>query len=147
MNKLTIELIPKTSFFVNLRTMLKPSQWDFIRKIVYTEAGNVCEICGGKGRKHPVECHEKWEYDESTGIQKLVGLIALCPSCHAVKHAGFWINVKNQRHIVVNQLKKVNQITAEEANNLIEDAFKIWEYMSQRKWKVEIDFINNYLPD
>lgn len=42
------------------------------RKLVCEAAGNRCEICGGIGKRHP--------------CQPVVGLIALCPDCHAVKH-------------------------------------------------------------
>lgn len=55
---------------------------------VYQAAGYRCEICGGVGKRHPVEAHERYEYDEKSQppCQRLVGLIALCPPCHAVKH-------------------------------------------------------------
>ena len=85
---LGIELIPKCTWGINVRTKLSKEQWDVIRKHVYREAGYVCEICGGEGPKWPVECHEKWEWDEATLVQRLVGFVALCPSCHGVKHMG-----------------------------------------------------------
>ncbi|MEJ7872263.1 MAG: hypothetical protein WKF67_08375 [Rubrobacteraceae bacterium] len=37
-------------------------------------------------RKVRLECHEEWEYDEATGVQRLSGLVALCTRCHQVKH-------------------------------------------------------------
>lgn len=86
--KLTIELVPSTSWFSNLRSLLSSEEWDKIRRGCYKNANYKCEICSGVGPKHPVECHETWEYDEKQGIQKLIGLIALCPSCHEVKHVG-----------------------------------------------------------
>jgi hypothetical protein len=33
-----------------------------------------------------LECHEEWDYDDETHVQKLTGLIALCGRCHRVKH-------------------------------------------------------------
>ena len=79
MTKLTIELVPSTSWFNNVRSQVSAQEWDIIRHIVYAKANNICEICGGKGNKHAVECHEIWEYDDKEHIQKLIGMIALCP--------------------------------------------------------------------
>ena len=86
--KLSIELVPKSSHFENLRNHVKPSDWTCLRKAVAANAGHVCEICGGQGSRCAVACHERWLYDDARRIQKLEGLIALCPDCHAVKHIG-----------------------------------------------------------
>ena len=87
---LSIELIPSTCHFSNVRTTVKAKEWDKIRLMSYKSAGNKCEICGDTGKnqgyKHNVECHEIWEYDDKNHVQKLIGLISLCPTCHQVKH-------------------------------------------------------------
>jgi hypothetical protein len=49
--------------------------WDRLRHQVTAEAGNRCEICGGRGRRWPVECHEVWHYDDTTKIQRLERLV------------------------------------------------------------------------
>jgi 5-methylcytosine-specific restriction endonuclease McrA len=85
---LTIELVPKTSWCKNLRNELTQEDWDVLRKEAYRRAGYECEICGGRGEKWPVECHERWEYDDAANVQSLSGLVALCPKCHRVKHIG-----------------------------------------------------------
>jgi hypothetical protein len=81
--KLTIELIPKTCFFSNVRTLLPKKYWDLLRRSSYAKAGYKCEICGESGKnqgyKHEVECHEIWEYNDRLKIQKLLGLVSLCP--------------------------------------------------------------------
>ena len=63
--------------------------WDRIRRQVYRQANYRCEVCGGRGPEHPVERHEVWRYDDRARVQALVRMIALCPSCHGVKHMGF----------------------------------------------------------
>ena len=85
---LGIELIPKCTWGINVRTKLSKEQWNIIRRDTYRKADYACEICGGIGDKWPVECHEKWEWDGKTLVQRLVGFVALCPSCHGVKHMG-----------------------------------------------------------
>ena len=90
--KLTIELVPSTCWFSNVRTLLPKKTWDTLRKESYNKANNKCEVCGDHGKnqgvKHFVECHEIWEYDDTNRTQTLKGLISLCPRCHMVKHFG-----------------------------------------------------------
>ena len=86
--KLTIESVPTTCWFSNVRDHVSAAAWKKIALVVAKEAGSRCEICGGRGHRHPVECHEVWFYDDKTLTQKLVRLIALCPRCHEVKHIG-----------------------------------------------------------
>ena len=75
MLKLTLDLIPQSAFYKNVRSEVSKSEWDKIRKEVYKKAGYICEICGKKDR---LDAHEIFEYDEINNIQKLIGLVALC---------------------------------------------------------------------
>lgn len=79
--KLTIELVPSTSFYTNVRSILPTKEWDRLRKESYAKANFKCEICKGsgldQGYKHALECHEIWEY-KADGTQYLKGLISLC---------------------------------------------------------------------
>lgn len=81
--KLTFEMVPEECWYSNLRSVLKPADWDIVRKEAYARAGGRCSICGRPAR---LEAHEKWSYDEERALQKLEGVIALCRSCHEVKH-------------------------------------------------------------
>ena len=140
--KLTIELVPSTSWFSNLRSELKSSDWDKLKRMTANKAGNKCEICGGRGSKWPVECHEKWKYDKETKTQILKGLIALCPSCHEVKHIGFaQLNGNYER--ARNHLAKINGWTKEKADQYVEKCFRIWQQRSQYKWELNISWLDN----
>jgi 5-methylcytosine-specific restriction endonuclease McrA len=84
--KLTIELVPQTSWFKSMREIVSRSVWDKIRNQAYASSNQACVICGyTEGR---LNCHEIWEYDDQKHIQKLIGFIALCDMCHHVKHIG-----------------------------------------------------------
>ena len=135
--KLTIELVPSTSWFSNLRSLLTSEEWDKIRKGCYKNANYKCEVCGGIGEKHPVECHETWEYDEINGIQKLVSLISLCPSCHEVKHFGL-AGIKGRTKQAMDHLCKVNSCTMSEAEKYVQEAFVVWNKRSEQEWKLDI---------
>jgi hypothetical protein len=143
--KLTIELVPKTCHFSNVRTCVSTSDWDKIRKISYENANNKCEICGdtgkNQGHKHNVECHEIWQYDEETLTQKLIGLISLCPKCHMVKHIGRSIAIGGE-NICYKQLAKVNKWTQTQIQNHIVESFDRHKILSKHKWKLEISILS-----
>lgn len=142
--KLTIELVPRTAWYTNVRSNVTKSEWDIIRKKCYRLAEYKCEICGGKGDKHPVECHEIWSYDDQGHVQQLTGLIALCPNCHKAKHVGL-AQINGEEDIVINQLIKVNGCSKKEAINQIEEAFKLWRVRSQYEWQLDINYLNEYI--
>ena len=138
--KLTIELVPSTCWFTNLRSELSTSQWDKLRKATYRKANYRCEICGGKGDKHPVECHEIWDYDDENHIQALKGLIALCPACHQVKHIGL-AKLRGKGEEAANHLKKVNGWNERQTQQYILEAFQTWNQRSQYQWQLDLTWL------
>ena len=138
--KLTVELVPATSWGDNLRSHFKTREWDLLRKACYEQAGHKCEICGGKGRRHTLECHEIWNYDDDQCVQTLKGLIALCPSCHEVKHIGRAMAVGFGDRALAH-LVKVNGITQAEAVAHVGDAFALWKARTQKAWTLDITSI------
>ncbi len=141
--KLTSELVPKTAWYSNVRSNVPRSEWDVIRKKVYAAAGHVCEICGDVGKKHPVECHEVWEYDDVTHIQKLARMVALCPACHSVKHLGR-ARIVGIYHIALQQLMKVNGWTYQDAEEYAAGVFIEYKERSKHNWKLNLDALKNY---
>lgn len=135
--KLFIELVPASQFGDNLRSRLPAKLWDLLRRATYEAAGNKCEICGGKGHKWPVECHEKWEYNEETLVQKLTGLIALCPACHEVKHIGL-AGIRGRQEIALRHLAKVNAWTYPQALLHLKEAFEVWNVRSSKIWTLDL---------
>jgi transposase-like protein len=139
--KLTIELVPKTTWYANLRNSLTKEEWNQIRKDCYKKAGHKCEICGREGM---LNCHEVWEFDNSRNIQKLKRFIALCELCHNIKHMGF-VNVRISRGIwpesvrdeLARHFMKVNGVSREEFEKCVEEAFTLWEERSKRRWKLD----------
>lgn len=146
---LEVEIIPSKSWYNNVRSNVSEKEWDIIRKKCYKKAGYKCEICGDsgldQGMSHRVECHEIWNYDNKTKIQKLVGFISLCPLCHKVKHFGL-AQISGEGEIAFNQLMKVNKMTEEEARKYLnEDNGST--YRDRFKWELDISYVNEYLND
>ena len=140
--KLTIELVPSTTWEDNVRSAISDAEWDTLKKQVYRKAGYCCEICGGKGDRWPVECHEIWEFDEELKLQTLLGFIALCPSCHSVKHIGY-ASILGKYAQTLNHLMMVNGWSKREAEKYVHTAFKLWDERSKIKWKVDISELGN----
>ena len=140
---LTIELVPKTCFYSNVRSMVSPSEWDRLRNDCYKKANNVCEICGGHGDRWPVECHEIWLYDDKNKIQKLEKLIALCPSCHHVKHWGL-SRLNNLEDDCMDHFTKVNKCSDGECLEYVEKSFRQWRERSQHYWSADLRVLEKY---
>jgi len=88
---LTIELVPETCWGSSLHHELAKDQWDVLRRATYAAADNRCQVCGNNrrlGNRSAVDCHEIWQYHDDTHVQRLAGLIALCPACHECVHMG-----------------------------------------------------------
>jgi hypothetical protein len=138
--KLTIELVPKTCFYSNVRSEVTRTQWDIIRRQVASKAYNACEICGDNFR---IECHEIWHYDDKKLIQKLVGMTALCKSCHMVKHMGY-ANVSGNGEKAIAHFMKINKLTRKMADKYIDKAFDIWARRSSKQWELDITHLKEY---
>lgn len=140
--KLTIELVPRGQWGANLRSELPKAEWDRLRRDVYAAAGHRCEICGGRGPKWPVECHERWRYDEETKIQHLEGLIALCPACHRVKHMGRSMSIGRGEEALAH-LMKVNGWSESDANHYVEAVFETWSRRSSENWTLDLSWLQS----
>ena len=138
--KLTIELVPQTSWYANLRNAMPKAQWDRLRKQVYAKYNYRCGVCGASNTR--LNCHEIWDYDEHSHVQTLLGFIALCDLCHHVKHIGLAgiLAARGQLDYqkVVEHFLAVNKCdrTAFEAHR--KWAFEQWVERSTHDWQVEL---------
>jgi hypothetical protein len=144
--RLSIELIPKTCHYSNIRTTLTNIQWDKIRKLSYKNANNQCEICGDVGKnqgyKHNLECHEIWEYDDIRHIQKLIGLISLCVRCHHVKHIGRTKAIGKYQE-AIDHLRLVNNWSIIQVNDHISESFIKYKERSNYEWSLDLSILEN----
>jgi hypothetical protein len=141
--KLQIELVPDSCWFSNVRSQVSVKHWDLIRHLVYKKAHNKCEICGGKGIKHPVECHEVWEYDEISHTQTLSKLQALCPLCHEVKHFGL-AKMRGNGYRAQERFISINGIDIHEADDIIHAVWDQWRERGLSEWILDISLLKEY---
>ncbi len=140
---LTIELIPRTSWFRNVRASIPRAEWDRVRQIVYRRASHVCEICGGRGERWPVECHEVFAYNDALRTQTLVRLLALCPACHEVKHLGL-AEMRGQREAALAHLARVNGWSRADAELYAEGSFELWHQRSGHQWSLDLSYLEQF---
>ena len=151
---LTIDLVPKTCWGTNLKAELPAEVWDKARASVYMKADYKCEVCGDKGSKWPVECQEDYHYDEisfSRHKQTLAGLLALCPACHKVKHAGRCIaraaaiskkaDAQGELKLISQQLMRVNRWTYNESQMYLQHVFSVWHERSVFEWEQDFSWL------
>lgn len=144
---LTVELVPKTAWWDNVRSHVSRADWDKCKAYAKAKTNDHCIICGqqgkNQGRKHNTECHEIWEYDDTENIQTLVDIWPLCPLCHQVKHLG------RTRHFatpdswerVINHFQKVNGWPDWRVERYLELVFMIWDLRSRQQWKLDISLL------
>lgn len=140
---LTVELVPRSAWYRNVRSNVSKGEWARLKGLIFARANYVCEICGGRGKRWPVECHEVFEYDDTRRIQKLVRLIALCPLCHEVKHIGL-AGVRGRQSAAIAHLARVNNWSLEDAKLYIEGCFEIWHQRSRHHWTLDISYLDRF---
>ena len=142
--KLFIDLVPNTAWFSNLRSELTPDEWNLVKKATYVPASYRCTVCGGRGTKHPVECHERWQYDMVAKVQKLVGTIALCPACHESTHYGL-AQVRGRDVEARQHLMAVNHWTEAQANRHIRQTMDLWRRRSCLNWTLDARWLLGFV--
>ncbi len=148
--KLTIELIPVTCWYKNVRKLVGWERWKIIRNICYEKANYRCAICRfeGKGKMH---CHETWEYDDKRKIQMLKGFKCICEDCHMVKHIGL-ANIQASNGLLdmkklIAHFLKVNQVDRTVFEKHYDECAEKWKWRSKYKWKMELGEWQKIVPE
>lgn len=140
--KLTIEMVPYSSWGNNLRSVLTPTMWAELRKKVITHAGSKCEVCD---RTKNLHCHEVWSYDDKSHIQKLERLQALCSLCHSVKHIGYTgTQGEKSYNIAVKHFMKINEVDKTVFLQHIREEQEKFIGRSQYEWDLDLDYLKNF---
>lgn len=141
-SELYVDLIPNSCWFTNVRFCVEPSDWNKIRKKVYSRINYICECCYVNciEKKIPLEAHERWNYDYSTSTQKLVRLIGLCKPCHQSTHIGY-AKIIGKEEEALEHLKNVRNFNLEEVKEHVDIAYAIWNERNQYEWNLDLSLI------
>lgn len=134
------DLVPETAWYSNLRSLLSAQEWDALRKAVYARAENKCECCGGKGQRHPVEAHERWSYDEKTGVQTLADVVAFCPPCHEASHIGL-AEERGNLQTAAARIMDMNGWSRRETQEHLTESKDEWLRRSDIEWRTDVSWI------
>jgi hypothetical protein len=111
---------------------------------VYRQAGSQCVICAGAGPSHPVEAHEAWEFDEAERMQRLVGMMALCPACHEVKHFGRAVRLGREEQVRAH-LARINGWSEDEVEEHLRTAAEVWQRRDEvEDWGLDLAALAEY---
>lgn len=135
--KLTIDLVPKTAWGSNARSIMIKSEWQIISRKIAKRAAGRCEICLDDAER--IEAHEIWNYIGN--LQRLVGLVGLCPDCHRVKHFGL-AQTRGEGVVALDHLCAVNGWTRAEGIAHIDISFQKWEERSYQEWSLDVSAVD-----
>ncbi|WP_138443561.1 hypothetical protein [Sinomonas susongensis] len=144
--RLSVEMIPATVFGENLRNRLTAGEWNKCKKYAKEQSGGVCAVCGGTGARGIVHCHENWEWIAigKSRIQRLTGLVALCPRCHGAKHYGR-AQIVGYADDAEEQLMAVNGWSRRELNAHLQKARAQWIERSKHHWEFDLSWLADQL--
>lgn len=143
--KLNFELVPDGCWYSNLRTLLSKKQWDFLKADAKERACGKCMICGKKTEK--LEAHEKWSYDETTCVQKLEDIIAVCKDCHCVIHIGR-TQLKGDEERAEKHFMKVNECSYAEYRKALGEANVVHRRRNEvSEWKLDLSYLKRFVKE
>lgn len=134
------QMLPEQTWEDNIRLKLTPEQWDAVRQHAYSAAGYRCEVCGSPPAPH-LECHELWAYDDTWAVQKLVGLLSLCPLCHKAHHIGLAGRL-NMLEAVEQHLRFVNRWDSAQLSLAMQHAREEADARSSVAWTVDLGWLD-----
>jgi hypothetical protein len=140
---LFVDLIPKSCWFSNVRTCIADKDWERLRRLVVNRAGHRCEACGqGENRdvKRWLEAHERWEYEDTTQVQRLKRIVCLCTDCHTTTHFGL-ARIKGLDGQARAHLRSVTGMSERDTADHIDAAFAVWIDRSAREWTLDLSIL------
>ncbi|QNP48392.1 HNH endonuclease [Diaphorobacter aerolatus] len=142
-------MVPFTMHGANVRSRISSEEWKKVCKVVHKQAGlkHHCQICRQSGKDQgfewPVECHEKWHYDDKRHTQTLTGMLSLCPMCHKAKHYGLAVKQGYERQ-VRKHLMRVNRWSEAQLDVYISESMATVKERSAYTWTLDLTYLNNY---
>lgn len=144
---LPVELIPKTTWDVNVRTILdgRPDLWEMLRQDAIMRGQYRCKFChraiGNSTNKPHFHAHERWLWEETSEgpLQNLYDIVAICPRCHLSCHLGF-AQKQGRFAEAVEYMSSVNQMDRDQTRRYVDAVFFEWQLRSEIAWEVRIDW-------
>ena len=140
---LFVDLVPTSCWFTNVRSCVRPADWDRVKSLVVGRSGRRCEACAGTAEPSRGlwrQAHERWSYDETTRVQALRRLVCLCTRCHRTTHFGY-AEVTGQAVQAHAHLCAVNGWSTADADAHILMAARTWRARSTIDWSLDLSIL------
>lgn len=140
---LYIDLIPRSSWYSNARSAMRPETWKRVSLAVRERADMTCEVCGAiadPANRQYHAAHERWDFDETTRSQTLRRLMCLCDACHAATHYGH-TELEGDVEAAQERLMALNGWDELRLLEHIDRAFEVWRRRSAAEWRVDVSML------
>ena len=136
-----VDLVPKPSWGKKVSTILGEKEWRNIRNRELQRARNRCEICGQEGEPRELICHEVWEYDDRSHVQRLRGYSVVCRRCNLIYHLGYAAS-KGLANEAIEHFSKLTGLRYQEARELLNSKYReliqTYKERSRHRWKIDL---------
>jgi hypothetical protein len=140
---LFVDMVPSSCWFTNVRTCVSQQDWERLRRMITRRAGERCEVCGAgedRAARRRLEAHERWAYDDASGVQTLRRIICLCGDCHLSTHLGY-ANVTGRADHALAHLRTVTGMTEAQVHHHVHSANQLWTARSGRIWSLDLSML------
>lgn len=142
---LCVDLVPRSAWGQSVRSVLSKHRWQRLSRGIRRRAEGSCEACGmvsSDTMLADLACHERWQWDEQAGVQRLARLMSLCQACDAVTHLGYYRTQHDGDDGVPRaHLARIRGWSAQEVAAHIEEAESSWDRRSQIDWQLDIEIL------
>jgi len=159
---LRMEIVPEPAWYFNLRKMFTATTWGLVRNRAYGRYWYTCPFCR---KEHwnlekeeqdilkPVggglHAHEIWSYDDETHTQRCDGIVALCPTCHSIKHMVLTQKRAQEGAVkmseVISHFCTVNQCLQQDFEDILEFEMQVFHFRGKFKWTCDIQDYMEYV--
>ena len=146
---LYVDLIPGPTFGINCRKVLKQYQWSRLSRGIKARVDFTCEFCGmpevpEQNIYHVT--HERFSYDEASGLQQLTRFVCSCRRCDEFTHFGHALAYGGVPelilwHALAVKMMRSNTITLEDVKAEAWAALELWKRRNDIKWTVDLSIL------
>lgn len=122
--------------------------WERLCKKTVSNAKGLCEVCRIQSEA-PLKCSAQWKFVDETKVQKLAGLVALCPTCYAVEQVTDdlkLLGVQEEVLKVLTHLSQVNGWPQQQAKEHLIQALQKHKERSKYNWTLDLSWLDPARP-
>lgn len=147
---LYVDLIPAQTFGINCRQVLSSYQWARLSRGLKARADFTCEFCGmpevpEQNIYHVT--HERFSYDDATGLQRLTRFISCCRRCDEFTHFGHALVFGGDPTMILAHAEAVRMQTPGDMSTIesleaeAQAALQLWKQRQRIDWTVDLSIL------